>query len=116
MSDNDPEVKVEWEQQQQAVATIHSVGLPELQDEVVERFTHNVYNRLECRVGWGLVLGGLAALFGFILYEILTEPEVSSVLRVGLVAICIGFVLLVSGVWRCRRRVARTDPYREVMR
>ena len=116
MSRNDPEVREEWEQQEKAATAIRSVGLPELQDEVAEAFARGVYNRIECRVGWVLIVAGLAALTGFILYEILTEPEVNSVFRVGLAAVLIGFVLLVSGVWRCRRRLARSDPYKEVLR
>jgi hypothetical protein len=116
MARSDPEVKAEWDQQQTAVATIRSVGLRELQDEEVEAFSRSVYSRLECRVGWLLIGGGLLALTGFILYEMLTDPEVHSVLRVGLAAVIVGFVLLLSGVWRCRRRVARTDAYKEVVR
>ena len=116
MSENDPEIKTEWERQQQAVSTIRSVGLPELQDEVREAFAHAVYNRLECRVGWILVATGLAALFGYLCYEILTDPDAHAALRIGLAAVVIGFVLLLSGVWRCRRRLARIDPYKEVRR
>ena len=116
MSENDPEIKAEWEQQRHAATAMRSVGLRELQDDVAEEFARGVYNRLECRIGWVMVAAGLAALFGFVLYEILTEPDVGTVFRVGLAAVIIGFALLISGVWRCRRRVARKDPYREVIR
>ena len=116
MSAKDPEIGEELRRQRQTVSAIRSVGLREWQDDETERFARGVYNRLECKTGWVLVAAGLAALGGYTLYEIVTDPGLDTVFRVGLVAVVIGFGLLLSNAWRCRARVSKRDPYREVQR
>ena len=116
MAQREPEVAEELRRQQDAVSAVRSVGLRELQDEVAEQFVGGVYNRLERRTGWLLVSAGIAVLAAYGVYEILTEPDLGTVYRLGLAAVIVGFGLLLSSVLRMRLKTRRFDRYTEVIR
>jgi len=116
MADRDPEIARELQAQKDAVSAVRSLGLPELQDQVAARFWSGVYNRIEHRAGWILVAAGVAVLLGYGLYELLTEPDIGTVCRLGIAAVVVGFGLLLSSVLRARMRLRRYDRYEEVIR
>ncbi|MBN1269695.1 MAG: hypothetical protein JXB04_08920 [Kiritimatiellae bacterium] len=116
LADGDIEIARELQAQKDAVSAVRSLGLPELQDRVAAQFWSGVYNRIEHRVGWIFVTGGLVVLLGYGLYELLTEPDISSICRLGIAAVIVGFGLLLSSVLRARMKLRRYDRYEEVMR
>ena len=75
-----------------------------------------MYNRLERRSGWLLVLLGFGLVCGYGVYELLTEPDIHTAYRLGLAALIIGFGLLISSVVRFRAVQGRSDRYKEVLR
>ncbi len=111
-----PELRNELALQKEIADTVRSVGLPELEDKVREQYWSGVYNRLEHRAGWTLVIIGSALVVGYAIYELMTEPDVHALYRIGLAALIVGFGVLFSGILRYRLRAKNYDKYREVVR
>lgn len=116
MAETDPAVARELEEQQKAAGMFRSMGLAEPMDEIKAAFWGGVYNRLEHRAGWLLVILGFGLVVVFSLYELFTEPGVHVVWRVGIAALLVGLALVFSGIARNMRRTRKTDRYREVLR
>ena len=116
VSGRDAEVRENLMLQQKAVSSMRSVGLRELDDDVVEQFVHGVYNRLERRAGWMLVILGFGLVTGYGLYELLTGPDVNTFYRLGIAGLLVGFGLLISSVLRVRLKLLKHDKYAEVKR
>lgn len=90
-------------------------------DAELERYWGRVYNRLERGVGWILFSLGAIVVLSWgafeLLEEIVQDPNVSLVLKVGVVALVVGVVVLFVSLVRERLTVRKTDKYsREVER
>lgn len=116
MTSRDPEIARELAAQQAAVSAVRSLGLRELQDTLNEEYWGGVYNRLERRSGWALVCAGLVLVLGYGIYELLTDPGIATLYRLGIAALIVGFGLLFSGILRQHARLRRHDRYKEVIR
>ena len=116
MAQNDPEVAEALTEQQQAVDAVRSVGLPEPEDAIREEYWSGVCNRIERRSGWGLVCVGLALVVGYGIYELMTDPGVHTIYRLGMAALIVGFGLLLRGVLGVRMRLSKSDRYKEIVR
>lgn len=82
-----------------------------------ETFLDNVYNRVERRTGWViLILGSLIpALIG--IYAFIVQPWTSTLQKILIAAPTIGLSILFISVLRQRLYVAKTDRYsRDVKR
>ena len=93
----------------------------ELSDAELQRYWSGIYNRLERGVGWILFsLGAIVALCYAgvkLVEEMINDPAVSLVLKVGVIALIIGGVILFVSVLRERLTLRKTDKYsREVER
>ena len=84
-------------------------------DAALERYWRGVYNRLERGVGWILFsLGAILLLCygGFrLVEEIVRDPTISVVLKVGVVAAVFGLVILFVSLLRERLTVCKVDRY-----
>lgn len=116
MAAQDPEIRKELQAQQEAVSAIGSVGLRELQDDIAEQYWGGVYNRLERKSGWLLVAIGFGLVVVYSIYELLKDPTIHTVYRIGIAALIVGFGLVFSGVFRMRRKLRRHDKYEEILR
>lgn len=116
MAAKEPEIARALAEQQDAVNAIRSIGLPELTDEVQKQYWCAVYNRTEQRSGWLLIVIGIALVAGYTIYELMTDPTIHTLYRVGLAALVIGFGLLISGMLRMRMKLLPYDRYKEVIR
>jgi anti-sigma factor RsiW len=95
-----------------ATAVYAGVRLP---DAAWDDFLDNVYNRMERRAGWILLLFGLVGLAFFGTMEFVFEPWGPALLKVALAAPVIGIVVLFISVLRHRMHAIKTDRYeREV--
>ncbi len=68
-----------------------------------ERFWRGLYNRLERRIAWGLLIAGGAVTAGFAAFE-LARSERHPILKLGLLAMVAGAGLLFLSVLRARLR------------
>jgi len=84
-------------------------------DVELERYWHSVYNRLERGLGWVLFsLGAIIVLCygGFkLVEEIVRDPGVTVLLKVGVVALVFGTVILFVSLLRERLAVVKVDRY-----
>ncbi len=116
LAEENERVREELELQREAAEAVDSIGLRELRDELSEAYMANVLNRLERRGGWALFIIGSVLVLGYTIYEILTEPGLHTVYRVGLAALIAGTGLLISSAWRQKAKLSRHDKYTEVIR
>jgi len=99
------------------VGTTSVLAYEEPPEEVWDGFLDSVYNRLERRTGWIVLVLGLVTLvaYGVVLYWLL--PWASGFTKVLLAVPVGGLILLFISVLRQRVRAAKTDRYsREVFK
>ena len=90
-------------------------------DAELDRYWSSVYNRLERSLGWILFsLGAIVVLSWtafLVLEELLGDPEISLLLKIGVVSLVIGLVVLFVSLVRERLTIRKTDKYsREIDR
>jgi predicted anti-sigma-YlaC factor YlaD len=89
-------------------------------DKYWEDYWSHVYNRLERRVGWILLSIGAILLSSYSLFELIARflffQGVPLILRIGVLALVIGFCTLVISVLRERIFLAKSDKYERIKR
>jgi anti-sigma factor RsiW len=94
-----------------------TLGLDAVADGEIEAFWGAVYNRLERRAAWMLLLAGLVGVVGAGCYLFFTHRWAHWSVKLAGGSGLLGTMLLVWSVWRERRRALRHDRYaREVRR
>ncbi len=93
----------------------HGSGRLEPTEAELRRFWGRFYNRAEWRLGWVLLVGGVACLAGFGCWELYCA-DFPWVLKIGSAAIVAGGGLLLASTVRQRLRTRRLDRYRGVVR
>ncbi len=95
-------------------------GRVEPPEELWDEYVQGVYSRMERGFGWVFVVVGVLALAlvgawryvtGFLL-----DADVGVLEKVGLTGLIVGLAALLLSVYRQRRREARTDRYKEIIR
>ncbi len=113
----DPALRAELAEMRAVARLMDGLGVDEKSDAALKLFWGGVYNRLERRTGWFLLLGGffgLVALLAGIFFASSTTPLG---VKVAVAALGLGSAVLLGSVWREQARAARHDRYsREVIR
>jgi ferric-dicitrate binding protein FerR (iron transport regulator) len=111
----DPELRRELKELEQIKEA--TLGVDALADAEIDAFWGAVYNRLERRAAWILLLVGTAGVAGAGCYLFFTHPWAHWSVKLAGACGLLGTLLLVASVWRERRRTLRNDRYaREVRR
>ncbi|MBN1354924.1 zf-HC2 domain-containing protein [bacterium] len=101
-----------------AVTDISSFQTPE--DKFWEGYWSGIYNKMERRLGWILVTGGLILLMSGALFwlcsQVLLNPSEPIWVRVGIPLTMIGTAVLLISVCRERVRAYRFERYKDVRR
>jgi len=96
------------------------VTLVEPEDRIWEQYWSNVYNRIERGVGWIIfsVAAIVLAIYGGFraIEEILKDPAVEMLLKVGLVVLIAGLAILLVSIMRERLYFWKKDRYKDVRR
>lgn len=79
--------------------------------EMWDTFLDGVYNRLERKTGWVLLILGSAALSLYGIYVFYSDPWGSALIKMLITVPCAGLAVLFISVLRQRLRIARTDRY-----
>jgi predicted anti-sigma-YlaC factor YlaD len=89
-------------------------------DKYWEQYWANIYNRLERRVGWVLISIGSILLTSYSLYylvsKLLLQGDIPIVVRIGVVALVVGFCTLVVSALRERIFLSKSDKYERIKR
>jgi predicted anti-sigma-YlaC factor YlaD len=81
-----------------------------------EQYWSSIYNRLERRIGWILVSAGTILLVAYAIYDVVWYWKIPLVVRIGLMALIIGFFTLLVSVLRERIFLLRGDKYERIKR
>ncbi len=118
--DQCPDCKKELAEFTELKQLADEVALTEPTDELWQQYWKNIYNRFERMLGW--ICLSVAAIIlliygGFkLIEELIQDPTVDVVLKVGLVALIIGFAILFVSVLRERLYLRKKDPYKDIRR
>lgn len=101
-------------------AITDEVTLVEPEDRIWQDYWDGVYNRIERNVGW--IVFSVAAILltiyaGFKLIEdMIKDPDIETILKVGLLALIVGLAILFVSVLRERLHFWQKDRYKDVRR
>ena len=101
-------------------AITDEVTLVEPEDRIWQQYWGGVYNRIERGAGW--ILFSIAAIIlvifgGFkAIEEIIKDPNVEMVIKIGLLALIAGMAILLVSVLRERLYFWKKDRYKDVRR
>ncbi|MHC4287900.1 MAG: anti-sigma factor family protein [Planctomycetota bacterium] len=118
--DQCPECKKELAEFKELKQLADEVALTEPTDELWQQYWKNIYNRFERMIGW--ILMSVAAIIllvygGFrLIEEIIQDPTIDMVLKIGLVALIVGVATLFVSVARERLYLRKKDPYKNIRR
>lgn len=91
-----------------------------LPDMAWDEYWQHIYNRLERGIGWILVSIGAIIMLGLAVYhfvvDILASTQLTGLEKTGIIALSIGFVVLLVSVIREKLMVKRYDKYKEIQR
>ena len=114
------ECKDELQEFRKLKAITDEVTLIEPEDRIWQDYWNGVYNRIERSVGW--IVSSIAAILltiygGFkLIEEMIKDPEIETILKVGLLALIAGLAILFVSVLRERLHFWQKDRYRNVRR
>jgi predicted anti-sigma-YlaC factor YlaD len=96
------------------------LSFEEPSDAELERYWRSIYNRLERGVGWVLFSVGAILLLCYgafkLIEEVVKDPSVAAVIKVGVVALLFGTAILFVSLLRERLAVRRVDKYSKEVR
>jgi hypothetical protein len=116
-----PECQTEWEQYAKLKEVTQTMKFKTPSQEIWDAYWLNVYNRIERGIAWIILSIGCIILLtygGFKAIEtLIADPQLETIIKVGLIAVIGGLVILVVSVVREKLFTARTDKYqKEVQR
>ena len=110
-----PDCRKELEQFRRMKEELNMVKFKEPSDAELERYWNNIYNRLERGLGWiTLSLGAIILLSygGFkLVEEVVKDPEIGLLIKVGVLALVFGTVVLFVSLLRERLALLKIDKY-----
>jgi predicted anti-sigma-YlaC factor YlaD len=101
-------------------AITDEVTLVEPEDRIWQDYWSGVYNRIERSIGW--IVFSIAAILltiygGFkMIEEMIKDPDIETMLKVGLLALIVGLAILFVSVLRERFYFWKRDRYKDVRR
>ena len=114
------ECKDELEEFRKLKAITDEVTLVEPEDRIWQDYWDGIYNRIERSVGW--IVFSVAAIL-LIIYggfkaieEMIKDPDIETILKVGLLALIAGLAVLFVSVLRERLYFWQRDRYKNVRR
>ncbi|RCK71651.1 MAG: hypothetical protein IGBAC_1567 [Ignavibacteriae bacterium] len=110
----------EWNSLKEIKEVTKSMKFKEPPQELWDKYWLSVYSRLERGIAWILISIGASIILiygGFKLIEsIIGDATLTWILKTAILAIIIGFVLLLVSVIRERFFLKKTDKYKEIIR
>lgn len=114
--DSCSQCRSELEKYQKLEEVTKTVRLNEPSDEEWEKFWSNIYNRIERKAGWFLLIAGISVLAAYSIYRIAASPKLSPAVKSGTLLLLLGFIVLFISVLRGHFALRKFDQYRDVQR
>ena len=108
---SDPQLQAELRDMRRLKDLTADLGIDDKTDAELKTFWGSVYNRMERRVGWMLLLAGVLGLTAIALILFLESDETHWVVKVLTGCMGLGALTLLWSVWRERRLVLPHDRY-----
>lgn len=116
----DPQLREELQEFQKLKEVTGIMQYADLPIQVWENYWQNLYRKLERGIGWILFSVGAIVLLSFGLYqffrELYLDPEVPTLVRIGVTVLGVGAVILVVSFVRERFFAYNRERYRKVIR
>ena len=110
----------ELEEFKKLKAITDEVTLVEPEDRMWQEYWDGIYNRIERGVGWIIlsIAGILLVIYGGfkIIEELIKDPDVETIFKIGLLALIAGLAILFVSVLRERLYFWKKDRYKDVRR
>jgi hypothetical protein len=110
----------ELEEFKKLKAITDEVTLVEPEDRMWQDYWGSIYNRIERGVGWIIfsIAGILLVIYGGfkIIEELIKDPDVETIFKIGLLALIAGIAILFVSVLRERLYFWKKDRYKDVRR
>ena len=110
------ECRKDYEELKASGQKIAAVSFQEPTDQVLENLWNPPYHHWIRLSGLCLVLFGWLLLVLFGMYQWFTNPSKGILVKCGVAALIIGFVILLASVIREQYLKHKMDPYKEIMR
>lgn len=105
----------ELEQFRRMKEDLNMVKFKEPSDAELERYWSHIYNRLERGIGWIMLSLGAIILLSYggfkLVEEVVKDPEIGLLIKVGILALVFGVVVLFVSLLRERLALLKTDKY-----
>ena len=109
--EKEPDLRRELEEMRRLKEITTGLGIDDKTDTELEAFWGGVYNQLERKTGWMLLLAGFLGLVAIGAQLFFTSPDTHWMIKAGAGCCAAGSVLLIFSCWRERRRVLPHDRY-----
>jgi len=108
---SDPALAREYREMQQLQDLTAQLATDERTDAELEQFWGGVYNRLERRTAWLLMVAGVLMLVVVAAWFFFADPGTPMPIKIGVAVAGVGALILLWSVWRERCRALPHDRY-----
>lgn len=119
MEEND-EFKNEYNEQMRIKEVLRKMTLTNPSKEIWDSYWMNVYNRLERKFAWFVILIGSTMLLGFATLQavekLIVDTKTPFIVKYGIFILVFGVLLLLFSVIREKFSASKTDKYKEIQR
>lgn len=115
----DPEFRAEWQQHQKLKEVLKVMKLKSPPAEVWDSYWMSIYNKIERGIAWIAISIGAIILITYSLYQAITSllaDQHLGLIKYAILAVILGFVILLVSVIREKIMIQKQERYKEVQR
>ena len=120
MIDNDETLKNEYEEQKRIKEVLSKMNLSNPSKEIWDHYWMNIYNRIERKLAWILVIIGSTIMLGFVALQVVeqlfADNKAPILVKYGIFIFIFGLLVLLFSVIREKFASAKEDKYKEIQR
>ncbi len=113
---SDPELAAELSRYQRMSELTGAMEFQEPTDLEWQDFWNRLYNCLERKTAWILLVLGAVLVTAYGVRELIVSPEIRPLLKSGVLLMLAGFAVLFVSVYRGKAHITKVDRYRRVRR
>ena len=106
----------EYNEMRETMKKLDTLSFDEPEDIILENLWKKPYNKFQKIAGLVMVIGGYLVLMLYAFYEIIRDKSLESIPKISILALIIGFFILLVTVIRERMKTYKVDKYKEIKR